>query len=119
MWPLIDLVIVAIFVAIGRTVHDHANRLTGFVSTAWPFVAGLVLAWLVLTWRRRSGRSTSDGAFVTLITVTVAMVLRVLAGQGTAFAFIIVALVFLGVPMIGWRLAGRVASRRRRHGAHS
>jgi hypothetical protein len=34
------------------------------------------------------------------------MVLRVVSGQGTAFAFIIVALAFLGLLMLGWRAAG-------------
>jgi hypothetical protein len=32
------------------------------------------------------------------------MVLRVVAGQGTAFAFIIVAFVFLGLFMFAWRV---------------
>ena len=36
------------------------------------------------------------------------MVLRVIAGQGTAFAFIVVALVFLGLFMLGWRLVARL-----------
>ncbi len=38
------------------------------------------------------------------------MVLRVVAGQGTAVAFIAVALAFLGLFLLGWRLlaaAGR------------
>ena len=33
------------------------------------------------------------------------MILRVIAGQGTAFAFVVVALVFLGAAMLGLRLA--------------
>jgi hypothetical protein len=42
------------------------------------------------------------------------MVLRVVAGQGTAVAFIIVALCFLGATMLGGRmLAGALARRGR------
>jgi hypothetical protein len=33
------------------------------------------------------------------------MTLRVVAGQGTALAFIAVALAFLGLFLLGWRLA--------------
>jgi hypothetical protein len=39
------------------------------------------------------------------------MVLRVIAGQGTAFAFVLVALVFLGLFLVGWRLAVRLLTR--------
>ena len=44
------------------------------------------------------------------------MILRVVAGQGTALAFILVAFGFLGATMVGWRLLGigpRPGSRRR------
>ena len=33
------------------------------------------------------------------------MVFRVVSGQGTAAAFIVVALAFLGLFLLGWRLA--------------
>ena len=35
------------------------------------------------------------------------MILRVIAGQGTALPFIVVALVFLGLFVVGWRLVAR------------
>jgi membrane protein implicated in regulation of membrane protease activity len=44
-------------------------------------------------------------------TVAVGMVLRVVAGQGTAISFIIVALCFLGLFLLGWRLLARIFSR--------
>jgi hypothetical protein len=37
------------------------------------------------------------------------MVLRVVSGQGTAIAFIVVALVFLALFLLGWRLLARLA----------
>jgi DUF3054 family protein len=37
--------------------------------------------------------------------VAVGMTLRVVAGQGTAAAFIAVALAFLALFLLGWRLA--------------
>jgi hypothetical protein len=39
------------------------------------------------------------------------MVLRVVAGQGTAVAFIAVALAFLALELLGWRLLARVGTR--------
>jgi hypothetical protein len=36
--------------------------------------------------------------------------LRVVSGQGTAFAFIVVALAFLGLFLLGWRLLARVVT---------
>jgi hypothetical protein len=44
-----------------------------------------------------------------LATVAVGMALRVAFGQGTAVAFIIVALGFLGLFLLGWRLLLRGA----------
>jgi hypothetical protein len=49
---------------------------------------------------------------VWLGTVAVGMILRVLAGQGTAFAFILVALAFLGLFQLGWRLLWQRVARR-------
>jgi multisubunit Na+/H+ antiporter MnhB subunit len=109
---VIDLVMVLVFVAIGRSVHDHGVRLVGMISTAWPFVIGLGVGWLMLIARRRPGTALTDGVTVTLATVAVGMVLRVVSGQGTAFAFIAVAICFLGLFMVGWRVL--VATWRRR-----
>ncbi len=110
---VIDLVIVVLFVSIGRSVHDHGVSLAGLTSTAWPFVAGLIIGWLIVMIRRRSGVAPLDGLIVSLATVSVGMILRVISGQGTAAAFILVALAFLGAMMIGWRvvLAGFRRSR--------
>jgi hypothetical protein len=109
--PLIDLIAVVIFVAIGRAHHDHGDALRGLVSTSWPFALGLATAWVVMAWGSRAGLGLGDGAIAVIVTVTIAMVARVLAGQGTAFAFILVALAFLGLEMEGWRLIARRASR--------
>ena len=106
-----DLVIVLVFVAIGRHVHDHGVQWKGLVSTAWPFAVGLALGWTVVVARRHDGGSLRDGVTVCVMTTCVGMIVRVLAGQGTAVAFVAVTLVFLGVTMIGWRLARAAATR--------
>jgi hypothetical protein len=113
---VIDLVVVLVFVGIGRSVHDHGVYAGGVASTAWPFVAGLVLGWLLVTKLRRSGTRPGDGVIICLTTVAVGMILRVIAGQGTAFAFVLVALGFLGAFMIGGRVLLVGAKRLRKNG---
>jgi hypothetical protein len=106
----VDVVAVILFVSIGRASHDHGESVGGFLSTVWPFAVGLGIGWLCVSrWRPGSFRT---GLVVCLSTVAVGMVLRLLAGQGTAAAFIVVALSFLGVLMIGGRLLLGQAKRR-------
>jgi hypothetical protein len=105
----LDLLAVLVFVGIGRAVHAHGDTFPGLVSTAWPFVTGLAGGGLALALLHRSPVLITSGAIVCAVTVAVGMTLRVLANQGTAFAFVVVALCFLGAFMCGWRVAARVA----------
>jgi len=113
---VLDVGMVLLFVAIGRASHHHAQTVGGFVSTAWPFSVGLAAGWLVAG--RRSPASPRGGALVCVCTVAVGMVLRVIAGQGTAVAFIIVALVFLGATMVGGRVLLHAGGRLRPSTSH-
>jgi len=117
MWRLglaLDVVVVLVFVAIGRSAHDHGVSLSGMASTTWPFAVGLGVAWLVMRASRRSGLRWREGVANAVVTVTLGMVLRVVAGQGTAFAFIVVALCFVGGLMLAWRVVfARARSLRR------
>lgn len=103
----VDVCCVLVFVAIGRASHDEAASLTGFATTAWPFLAGLAIGWTVWrAWRRPEGLAPA-GIAVWITTVALGMVLRVVSGQGTALAFVVVASVFLGLMLLGWRLLAR------------
>jgi multisubunit Na+/H+ antiporter MnhB subunit len=98
-------------------VHDHGISLRGLASTSWPFAVGIGVGWLLLLVLHRPGTSLSDGMLVAVATVAVGMVLRVVSGQGTAVAFVLVAIGFLGALMVGWRAACLGLVRRRgRHG---
>ena len=111
--PALDLAGVVVFVALGRSAHHHGDAWRGLVSTTWPFALGLAIAW-ALTWARsRAGLSLGEGALIVVVTVALGMIARVLAGQGTAAAFIAVALAFLGLIFEGWRLAVRLGGPRR------
>ena len=104
----LDVVAIGLFVGIGRSAHDHGLSPGGFVSPGWPFASGLVIGWLVLAALHRSARSLSGGLTLCVATVAIGMALRVIAGQGTAVAFVFVALGFLGSAMLGWRLIDRM-----------
>ena len=61
---------------------------------------------------RRPFALVPTGAGVWLATVALGQALRVLARQGTALAFIIVSLLFLGLFLLGWRLIAQLAAQR-------
>jgi FtsH-binding integral membrane protein len=100
---LADVGCVLAFVLIGRANHHAGDTLAGVASTSWPFLAGLAAGEAATRAWRRPFALVPTGAGVLLATVVIGQVLRVLAGQGTAVAFIIVSLLFLGLFLLGWR----------------
>jgi hypothetical protein len=110
---VIDVVLVLVFVLVGRRSHGEAETAAGILDTMWPFLVGLVLGWLVtLAWRRPLA-ILWPGIPVWLMTVAAGMLLRVAAGQGAEASFIVVATVVLGVFLIGWRLIALPITRHR------
>ena len=106
---LLDCCCVLLFVIVGRASHAKGESLAGIASTAWPFLAGLACGWLGTRAWRRPTELVPAGVGAWFGTVAVGMVLRVVSGQGTALAFIGVALAVLGLFMLGWRLVARLA----------
>jgi hypothetical protein len=110
-----DVVMVLAFVIIGRASHHVAGGLAGLLGTAWPFLTGLAAGELAVRAWRRPAALAPTGIVVWLSTVALGMTLRVIAGQGTAVAFIVVALAFLGLFVLGWRLAALILARAAGH----
>ena len=109
----IDVGLVTAFVAIGRRNHDEDPGVIGLLSTAAPFLVGLVVGWLVAkAWD--DPMPIRKGLIIWPITVVVGMIGRRLTGDGTALSFVIVATVFLGATLVGWR-AARIAIVAKRH----
>ena len=73
--------------------------------------AGLAAGWVLSRAWRRPVALRPAGVIIWLLTVALGMVLRVVSGQGTAAAFIVVALAFLGLFLLGWRLIWRLVVR--------
>lgn len=111
-----DVLTVVVFVAIGRRNHDEDVDASGVLDVAAPFLLALALVWSVLAvvQRRRSPIDPVWGLSTWVGTLALGMVLRKVAFDGgTATAFVIVATLFLGAGLNGWRAIARSVARRR------
>lgn len=116
----VDVAAVVVFVALGRGSHDEGSSIGGTLRVAAPFLLALGAGWVALrAWRAPFAVGTGVGLW--LVTVAVGMVLRrTVFDRGTAVAFVIVATLFLGLFLVGWRAVvaksrhprGRLAAKR-------
>lgn len=108
----LDVASVVLFVAIGKREHEQDTAIAGLVSTAAPFLMALLVAWLVVrVWTRPTAWTT--GVMIWPITLVIGMVLRsAVWDDGTAAAFVVVATAFLGLTLVGWRVALALIDRR-------
>lgn len=110
----LDAALICVFAAIGRRSHAETGAVLAVAATAWPFLAGLAAGWLLsVAAFRRAPLGVREGIPVWLATVAIGMVLRSLTHSGTAFSFVVVATLFLGAALLGWRaVAARARGRR-------
>lgn len=100
----LDTALICLFAAVGRRNHGETSTLLGLASTAWPFLAGMATSWAVsLLAVHRAPLRVREGVPVWLGTVAIGMVMRNLTNAGTAFSLIVVATLFLGAVLLGWR----------------
>jgi|SRR6478672_10249205 peptidoglycan/LPS O-acetylase OafA/YrhL len=109
-----DVLCVAVFCAIGRRSHAEGLSVSGIAETAWPFLTGTGVGWLLSRGWQRPAALAPTGVVVWACTVVVAMVLRKTTSQGTAASFIVVASLTTAVLLLGWRAAARLMTRRGR-----
>ncbi|WP_046301449.1 DUF3054 domain-containing protein, partial [Mycobacterium sp. UM_Kg27] len=102
-WLGIDVVAVLIFCALGRRSHDEGITLSGLATTAWPFLSGTALGWLVSRGWRRPTALWPTGVAVWISTVLVGMLLREATSAGVATSFVLVASTVTAVFLLGWR----------------
>ena len=108
-----DIVCVVVFCAIGRRSHAEGLTLAGIAETAWPFLSGTLLGWVISRGWRAPTSIAPTGVIVWLATVIVGMLLRKASSQGVATSFIIVASVVTALLLLGWRGVAAVLRRRR------
>jgi FtsH-binding integral membrane protein len=98
-----DALCVLLMVVIGTRNHETDTGITGVLFVAAPFWIAMSLAHLAPLLQRKN-RKEQNAYVVWGYTVVMGMVLRnMVFDRGTATAFIIVATVFLGITMFGWR----------------
>ena len=108
MWLAVDLLLVGVFAVVGRLSHYGTLTPGGWWTTAWPFLAGTLVAWGLLGLMRRDGTAITSGVVVWLGALVGGMALRQASGQGTATAFVVVATLVLGVLLVLPRVGARV-----------
>ncbi|QDB78572.1 DUF3054 domain-containing protein [Georgenia sp. 311] len=106
---LLDSAAVVLFAWLGRGAHEGGRSVAEVLDVALPFLlARLVVALLV---RDGSLRLWPGGVVAWLVTWGGGMALRAWGGDGTAPAFVLVALGVLGALLLGWRLVRLLVSR--------
>ncbi|MCK4176461.1 DUF3054 domain-containing protein [Aciditerrimonas ferrireducens] len=101
---LLDALLVLLFVVLGRMAHAKGLSLAGVASTAWPFLAGAALGWLVSAAWQDPLSARRTGLPVWLSTVGWGMALRAIGHQGVDAVFLGVAAAFLALFLVGWRV---------------
>jgi peptidoglycan/LPS O-acetylase OafA/YrhL len=113
VWLGIDVACVLVFCAVGRRSHDEGLNVAGIATTAWPFLSGTVLGWLLSRAWRRPSALYPTGVVVWLCTVIVGMLLRKVTSAGVAGSFIVVAATVTGLLLLGWRAVAELGRRSR------
>ena len=109
-----DIAFVALFAAVGRRNHAEGLSIGGVVETAWPFVVGTAVGWVISRGWHRPTAVVPTGVTIWVCAVVVGMLLRKATSEGTAASFIVVTTLTMGLLLLGWRAAvTRVTGRRR------
>jgi hypothetical protein len=112
-WLAVDVVGVLVFCAVGRRSHDEGLNVTDIAVTAWPFLTGTVVGWLVSRGWRRPTAVAPTGVVVWLCTVVIGMLLRKATSAGVAASFVVVATTVTALLLLGWRVAAGLTLRHR------
>lgn len=111
---VLDAVLVVVFSTFGRGAHSEGLGAAQVWGTAWPFLVGLAVGWLILLATRRAPGAVGSGVLVWVATLVVGMVIRGIGdGRVPHWSFILVAASATAVFLIGWRAIRAAVLRRR------
>jgi hypothetical protein len=114
--PILDLVCLAAFVAVGGRRHDDLNEGFGwFLEVLWPIALGWAVVAVLSGLYTRSGGSMWLALFATLVGgLVITQVLRyTLQDRPWIGIFTAVAFGFIGLTTFGWRAIAMLVRRRR------
>ncbi len=101
---LADAVLVTLFAVTGNRSHDSGLAPAEIWSTAWPFLLGLALSWLLSFSWGNPHRIWPTGIFVVIGTVALGMMFRTaFTDGGVQLSFVLVASASLAVLLLGRR----------------
>lgn len=110
---MLDAVLVGVFSLFGRGAHSEGLSAAQVWGTAWPFLVGLAVAWLILLAMRRAPGTVRSGVLVWAVTLVGGMVIRGIdAGRVPHWSFILVAATVTALFLIGWRAIRTAVLRR-------
>ena len=111
---MLDAVLVIVFSTLGRIAHSEELGVMQVWGTAWPFLVGLVVGWVIVLLARRVPVSIGSGVLLWLSTLAVGMVIRGLGeGRVPHWSFMIFAGLVTALLLIGWRAVRAGVVRRR------
>ena len=97
----LDILVVVLFIAIGKKEHGTTYDLSAYIQIALPFVASFFAVMLVIA---KDLRSIKTAAIASVIAVPLAIILRVSQHQYEFRpAFLIISLIFMTLGWTGWR----------------
>ena len=108
-----DAVCVVVFCTLGRRSHAEGLTLAGIAETAWPFLTGAAVGWLLARGWRRPVAVVPTGVVVWVCTIAVGMLLRKATSQGVSPSFVVVASLVTALLLLGWRVAAALMMTRR------
>lgn len=113
-----DTLAIAVFALLARIAHQTDEmplNFTGWLSTLWPFLVGVALAWVIVTLASsRNGKADGQGkgVFIWLITVATGLIIWGIRNQQLPhWSFVVVASVMSALLMLGWRGIARLINR--------
>jgi peptidoglycan/LPS O-acetylase OafA/YrhL len=107
-----DIACVMVFCTIGRRSHAEGLTLAGIAETAWPFLSGTLVGWLIARAWRAPTAVVPTGVVIWVSTIVVGMLLRKASSQGVAASFIVVASLVTALLLLGWRVVAGLIGKR-------
>jgi hypothetical protein len=107
-----DVLAVLVFAAVGRSSHAEGLDAVGVLTTAAPFLFGLLLGWLVVrVWR--APLRLPVGVAVWAGVVIVGLSVRAAFTHRLPLTFVLITAVSLALLLLGWRAIAYLITRPR------
>lgn len=110
---IVDALAILAFAIFARMAHkSEPFTVVNILDTYWPFLVGVLIAWVYFRLRHISGVLMSSGVIVWACTVCTGLgIWAANNGRVPHISFIIVASVMSGLLLLGWRGIARLVQK--------